>query len=176
MPKIKNPIETERFLLLKLEPEDEALYVSIHTDAGLMRSAGGAVEEDKARAAFGRLLRYAELPDLKQHAWVIKRKDELTDSSVGMAAITTHGMDVEMGIMVVKAWQGLKVAQEVLSELAQHAFDAHAAHRVFTRHLAQNLAGAAVMKRLGFELMPDVPDAHRYIGWVKRRPDHPMLV
>lgn len=169
MPKIMDLIETERFLLHRLEYRDEELYVSIHTDAILMENAGGAAEEVSARAAFDRLLKYAELPDLKQHAWLIKQKLEPTGPSIGVTAIAAHGADVEMGIMVVQAWQGLKVAQEVLSNLTEHAFGVHAARRVFTRHLAQNMAGAGVMKRLGFELMPDVPDAHRCIGWVKQR-------
>lgn len=171
MPKIKDLIETERFLLRRIEPEDEALYVVIHTDAGIMRNAGGAVEESIARAAFDRLLKYAELPDLKQHAWVISSRVEPPSQSIGVAAMTAHGADVELGIMVLEAWQSLKVAQEVLAELTRHAFGAHGARRVFARHLAENLAGAGVMKRLGFELMPDVPGSEKYVGWVMRWQD-----
>lgn len=175
MPKIKDLIETERFLLRRIEPEDEALYVAIHTDAGIMRNAGGAVEESIARAAFDRLLKYAELPDLKQHAWVISSRVEPPNQSIGVAAMTAHGADVELGIMVLEAWQSLKVAQEVLAELTRHAFGAHDAQRVFARHLADNLAGAGVMKRLSFELMPDVPGSDKYVGWVMRRQDSSAL-
>lgn len=172
MPKIKDLIETQRFLLRRLQRDDQALYVSIHTDARLMRNAGGASEEAGAEAAFDRLLKYGELPDLKQHAWVIKIRDDPPGQSIGVAAMAAHGADVEMGIMVLETWQGLKVAQEVLSELTRHAFDVHGANRVFTRHLAHNLAGAGVMKRIGFEPMPDVPNSDEYVGWMMRRLDY----
>lgn len=98
MPKIMDLIETERFLLHRLEHEDEALYVSIHTDAALMQNAGGAAEEASARAAFDRLLKYAELPDLKQHAWVIKQKSDPTGSSIGVTAIIRS---VVMALLVI---------------------------------------------------------------------------
>jgi RimJ/RimL family protein N-acetyltransferase len=169
MPKITCVLDTERFSLTRLGKEDEALYVSIHTDAKLMRSAGGAVEAAVAQAAFARLLKYAELPALKQHAWVVKEKSDLKVAPIAVAAITAHGDDVEIGIMVLAAWQGMKVAQEVIAELTEHAFEVHGARRVFTRHLAENLAGAGVMRRLGFESMPDVPDSDKYIGWVTGR-------
>ncbi|PZQ28731.1 MAG: hypothetical protein DI562_10280 [Stenotrophomonas acidaminiphila] len=171
MPKIKDLIETQRFLLRRIEPEDEALYVAIHTDAGLMRNAGGAVEEASARAAFARLLKYVDLPDLKQHAWVINDKADPFGNPIGVTAIVTHAADVEIGAMILESWQGLKVAQEIVPELTQYAFDVHAAQRVFTRHLPENLAGAGVMRRLGFELMQDVPEPQKYVGWVMGRSD-----
>jgi len=171
MPKIKDLIETERFLLCRVEPEDEALYVAIHTDAGIMRNAGGVVEEAVARSAFARLLKYVDMPDLRQHAWVIKNKTDPSGHPIGVTAIVTHAADVEIGIMILEPWQGLKIAQEIVSALTTHAFDVHAAQRVFTRHLAENSAGAGVMKRLGFELMQDVPESHKYVGWVRGRSD-----
>ena len=71
----------------------------------------------------------------------------------------------EIGVMVIDAWQGRKVAQETIGFLSGYLFDHSGWRRTFSRHVRANDAGAGVMRRLGFREMQEVPGGSAFRGW-----------
>lgn len=159
-------LETARFVLRPLAEADEALYVSIYTDAALMRFVGAPMAADEAARAFRAFLRSNRQADLRRACcWVIERGGAGVPDTVGLLALIPHEGRAEIGVMVVAGWQGSKVAQETIGFLSGHLFRHGIWPAAFSRHVRANEAGAGVMRRLGFRDMDDVPGGAEFRGW-----------
>ena len=158
-------LETGRFHLRPLLEKDQALYVSIYTNEALMRFVGEPMTPGDAVRAFSAFLRSNRHGDLRRACcWVIEH-DGPAREAVGLLALIPHSNAAEIGVMVLQAWQGRKVAQDVIGFLSGHVFQDESWTRTFSRHLRENEAGAGVMRRLGFREMEDVPGGARFRGW-----------
>lgn len=158
-------LETERFVLRPLLQADEALYVSIYTDAALMRFVGEPMTPDDAARAFEAFLRSNQKADLRRACcWVIEH-GAAARGEVGLLALIPHEDRAEIGVMVVADWQGSKVAQETIGFLSGHLFRHGIWPAAFSRHVRENEAGAGVMRRLGFREMDHVPGGTGFRGW-----------
>jgi RimJ/RimL family protein N-acetyltransferase len=162
-------LETRRFHLRPLAEQDEALYVSIYTNEALMRFVGEPMAHEDAVRAFNAFLHSNQRGDLRRACcWVIGHGAGAQET-VGLLALIPHPDAAEIGVMVVEAWQGRKVAQEVIGFLSGHVFQYGGWLRTFSRHVRENEAGAGVMRRLGFREMELVPGGARFRGWEMAR-------
>jgi RimJ/RimL family protein N-acetyltransferase len=144
------------------------LYISVYTDAALMRFVGEPMTDDQAARAFAGFLRSNSAGDLTRACcWVIESANgaRAGEGAVGLLALMPHEGRAEIGVMVRASWQGCKVAQETIGFLSGHLFAHGVWSSTFSRHVRENEAGAGVMRRLGFREMTEVPGGARFRGW-----------
>lgn len=156
---------TSRFRLRPLERRDQAFYASIYTDEALMRFVGEPMTQAAAEDAFRAFLQSNRRGDLHRACCWVVEDGAAGPTPIGLLALIPHAAAAEIGVMVVDAWQGRKVAQETIGFLSGYLFDHSGWTRTFSRHVRANDAGAGVMRRLGFREMQEVPGGSAFRGW-----------
>lgn len=160
-------LETERLHLRPLDERDEALYCRIYTDAELMRHVGEPLTREAALAGFGKVCRFNLDAEFRYRCWIMVPREGGSDA--GLVALMGSQERAEFGMMVLADWQSRGLAQEVVPRLVDFAFDEYGVAETFTRHLAANRAGAAVMRKLGFEPAELGADDAGWCGWSRSR-------
>ena len=143
---------TPRLLLRPIDAADEALYVHLYTDPGVMRHIAAPLSADAAQRGFRAACRLAALPAPLTRLWIVSECG--MPGRLGVLALLQHKDDpdgAEPGVMLTAAAQGVGVASEALAGLAEHAFATLQLQRLSTRHAAGNVAVARMMVKLGYQ-------------------------
>lgn len=151
-----------RVHLRLLDASDEALYVSIYTDAALMKLVGAPMDEAQAAQAFARTCRFNREPALRFRSWVITMQPE--GEVAGLLGLRREGDVVEIGAMILPAWQGRGVSGHAFPLGIDAAFGEPAVARMMIRYRRENVLAEGLMYKLGFTR---VSDCHPDDGMVR---------
>jgi RimJ/RimL family protein N-acetyltransferase len=131
-----------------------------------MRYVGEPLTRRAAVTGFGKACRFNSNVGFQYRSWIMVERGGGGD--VGLAALMGSRKRAEFGVMILAEWQGRGVAQEVVPQLVDYAFEKCEVEEVFTRHLPGNRAGAAVMHKLRFEPTQEDNGAD-WLGWRQDR-------
>jgi [ribosomal protein S5]-alanine N-acetyltransferase len=160
-------LETERLDLRPIDERDKELYCRIYMDAELMRYVGAPLTRKAALVGFGKVCRFNQDAEFRYRCWIMVERE--SSDEVGLVALMGSGNRAEFGVMILPSWQGRGVAPEVVPRLVDYAFEECDVEEAFTRHQLGNRAGAAVMQKLGFELVDVEANKADWRSWRKSR-------
>lgn len=155
-------LESPRVHLRLLDERDEALYVGIYTDAALMAQVGAPMDEEQAIQAFARTCRLNREQGLRFRSWVITVKP--TGHVAGLLGLRRAGDVVEIGGMMLPAWQGKGVSGHAFPLGIAVAFSFPDVARMMIRYRPDNVLAEGLMYKLGFTR---VSDRHPEDGMVR---------
>jgi RimJ/RimL family protein N-acetyltransferase len=158
-------ISTTRLEIRPLAEQDLQLYLDLYTNAATMAYIGDVLCPDKARSSFqAALLLNANTPFKRLFLTVVQQ-----EQAVGLCAINqwdSKTAQVELGIMLLKPWQGRGYAAEAFSALIQRVQQQFAQAAILVDVNPQNQASLKLMLKVGF--LPDPQHARTF--WIKPLP------
>jgi RimJ/RimL family protein N-acetyltransferase len=158
-------LATRRLRLRPLEASDEALYVSLFTDAGTLEKVGSAQTESAARAGFRATLRR----DPAHWPWWVLEIAGTEDSAGFMGLEFKPGGRAEIGAIFAPEFHGMGLAKESAAAVVEYAFGFPGTRLVECTHAPSHPAVEGVMRALGFlEAAPGPPPHPR--RWELQRP------
>ena len=172
-------LETERLSLSPWAEKDRAAIIALYADPRATRDFGRTLSAQESGATFDRY--FAAFEEYGFTRWKLTLKDGTFIGTTGVMRVIDHqalGTHDEIGWRLLPEFWGKGYATEAAREA-----QADAQHRCKLRGLItytspNNLASAAVMKRLGYIRTPDRDFSARYPtvvgewhGYVWRVPD-----
>jgi RimJ/RimL family protein N-acetyltransferase len=156
-------IQTPRVLIRPLAAEDEQLYLDLYTNAETMAFVGEPLSPEKAIHSFQIAMRLnAKRPFQRLFLVIIVQQH-----AAGLCAINgwqSETAEVEVGIMLLRQWQGKGYAAEALGALIQRVQQQLQGAVVKGDLDPDNKAAARLVLQTGFQ--PDPKDLRTY--WVRR--------
>lgn len=151
---------------------DWPLYRTLYTDPEILDRVGPALSLDQARRQFDRLRRDGESPRPRYPLWTIR--PAAAPAPVGLIGLAIADEQAELGVLLLRSARNAGIASAAIRLLVGHAFTAFALRRLHTSHHADHGAAAGLMRRVGFQPLPDagsdaVSDAETSDGIEKRR-------
>lgn len=165
--------DTPGLQIRPLHGDDEALYVSLYSDAEVMRHVGAPLVPVQAAAAFQRVLGgMLQVPPAALY-WTLRPHG--AREAVGMMALLPDAGRAwaELGLVLRPDAQGRGHASEAIAALQDQLSRRHAPHRLWTRHVAANAAATGLMRRMRFRPEPG-PDG--WLHWSSVRDDWPVAL
>jgi RimJ/RimL family protein N-acetyltransferase len=149
---MKHAFDTARLTVRPLDGRDGALYCRLYTDPDVMRLIGPPMAADAAARSFVTALRLNGQGAWPQR-WALV--DLASSADIGLLGLVPHPdapAAVEVGVMLLPAWQGRGIASEVIAAAAEGLFalDAPAIAGLWTRHEGTNGLAIGLMRKLGF--------------------------
>jgi len=143
---------TERLLIRPIAEPDKALYLSLYTDAKIMRNIGEPLKVDAAEKAFVSTLKAMEKPEPKVLTWAIV--DKTTNEAIGLEALnlSTKKKVAEIGIMLSSHANGKLFPEEAMGALMEYAFTQLNIDCINAFYSKKNLATERFVNKLGFFL------------------------
>lgn len=159
--------ETPRVHARLIDARDRALYRALYTDPRIMTHIGPALDTAAADAVFEKACGYNRESPMRARYW--RLADRASDEAIGMQSIVRSGTEpgvVELGLMLLPAWQGRRLGVEITDALLEGLFgdrwsvDAMAA-------TARHAPGNARVGRLGASLRfePEAQDDAALHEW-----------
>lgn len=141
-------LETDRCILLDLEPTDYEDIKKLYIDERVRKYLGGTVDEEGFRLKFSGM--YNTGPDSLY--WVIKQKQE--NQFIGLISLDIHhdGISKEVSYQILPLWWGCGYATEVVSKIVDYAFKELGLSRVVAETQSANIASCRLLERIGMEL------------------------
>lgn len=138
-------IETEKYLLRKLEPEDTSALFGTFSSEKECRFLSRPHFESEAELRF-----WLTDPEWNGRSWIAI--DKADDAIVGrfVAVPTSDNQVTELGYVTLSDHQAKGVASACTAALISHLFERENNRRVFAEIDSKNLASIALAKRLGF--------------------------
>ncbi|MFR9673662.1 GNAT family N-acetyltransferase [Streptomyces sp. TR06-5] len=149
-------LRTERLLLEPYAPADEEDFVALFQDPRVSRWMGdGPQSEEDDRALFGRIFS-AVYPARRFAVWVVRHRGR----PVGHAEVKRT--DAADGHEIVYALRpdcwGRGMGTELAGELVAYGFGALGLPALHATVAAENAASLALLERLGFRHVRDIPE------------------
>ncbi|MBU2923947.1 GNAT family N-acetyltransferase [Colwellia sp. 4_MG-2023] len=140
---------TKRLLIRPLEETDKAFYISLYSDAKIMRNIGPPLTSIEATEAFTNTLTVMQKKKPKVMVWVII--DLKSNNLIGLQALYNKTPNItEIGIMLATQFNGMLFPEEAIGSLIEYGFN-HLNLQQINAHFAKaNLATARVAKKTGF--------------------------
>jgi RimJ/RimL family protein N-acetyltransferase len=168
---------TERLLIRPLAEQDKAMYISLYTDAKIMRNIGEPLSVEAAEKAFTRTIKAMQKPKPKTMTWAIVML--AGKKSIGIQALSwqrptfideqiiPNNNQADIGIMLTSEFQGQCIPAESLSILITYAFNQLGLDKITAYHSNENLKSQRVFDKLGFifdaKIQPrNTNDCYRY--------------
>lgn len=157
--------KTERLLIRPLAIEDKALFISLYTDAKVMRHISAPLTPEKVEKAFFRTLAIMKDVNPRTFTWAIVKQADNT--SIGIQALTNlpclskksyanktdeQCNTTEIGIMLLRSANGKQFPEEAMGGLIDYAFKDLRLNKINARFSKTNLATLRFTKKLGFIL------------------------
>ncbi len=152
---------TERLLIRPIQAQDQALYISLYTDAKIMQHIGAPLSLQAAEKAFNSTLnvmnkvissaanKAKSKKKPKTMTWVMVTLDN--QQSIGIQALHWQGDDcAEIGIMLLNQTKGKGLATEAMSTLIKYGFEYYGLNTINIRYFKENFAMTAIAKKMGF--------------------------
>jgi len=141
---------TERLLIRPLAEQDKTLYLSLYTDAKVMRHIGEPLSVAAAEKAFSATLKAMTKAEPKVLTWAIVEKD--TATLIGLQALTFSNSDniAEIGIMLTPAANGRLFPEEAMGALMEYGFTHMQLTSINAIYSHKNLATERFVNKLGF--------------------------
>lgn len=140
---------TERLLIRPLAEQDKELYLSLYTDAKIMRHIGTPFTVEVAEQAFSKTIRAMNKPNPTMMTWAIITLDK--NEVIGLEALNFQSPDcAEIGVMLLRRSNGRLLPEEAINGLLEYGFNHLLLQQVNARYASKNLATARVAKKTGF--------------------------
>tara|TARA_R110001583_G_scaffold189694_1_gene353402 strand:- start:662 stop:1198 length:537 start_codon:yes stop_codon:yes gene_type:complete len=140
---------TERLLIRPLSEQDKALYISLYTDAKIMRNIGEPLSIPAAEKAFARVIKAMSQKQPKVITWAIITLD--SHEIIGLQALNWQSPDIaEIGIMLLRHSNGRLLPEEAIGSIIEYGFNHLALQQINACFAKKNLATARVAKKTGF--------------------------
>lgn len=153
-------------LALRLEalrPTDQELFRRLYTDPASMRYIAPVYTPSAADSEFRAALSLpAQPPGVGRHRRVIRTEPDL---AIGLLAIDAHRDPIELGVMLLPAWQGRGIARRIVAAALIELAESAAARVVQVQYRPDNRAMAALARALAF----DSPEFDPVSGRVRQR-------
>lgn len=147
-------VSTERLLIRPLAEHDKALYLSLYTDAKVMRNIGEPLPIELAEKAFCNTLKAMKKLQCKVLTWAIVNK--LNDQVIGIQVLNfndkKNGKSAEVGIMLSTKMQNSGIGKEAISALLQYSFSKLSLDIITVLYSKENIASDKLFSRLNFIL------------------------
>jgi RimJ/RimL family protein N-acetyltransferase len=127
---------------------DRRWYARLYTDALTMTWIAAPLTPEQARRSAETAITGAA----GMRYWVIESGRDR--QRAGLVGWQERGSELELGVILLPAWQRRGLAGASLQALCAHARHRHGVPRVTLRHAKGHHAMAAVARRLGFQLDP----------------------
>jgi len=158
---------TERLLIRPLAEQDEAMYISLYTDAKVMRNIGKALSHQEAEKAFARTIKAMKREKPSVMSWSIVTLEG--NKSVGIQGLNWQTSDnADIGIMLSRTSNGRLLPEEAMGALMEYAFNYLSVNKINAFYANKNLATSRFVKKLGFiydtEQQPEnTNDCYQYV-------------
>ena len=149
---------TDRLLIRPLTEQDKAIYISLYTDAKIMRNIGEPLSIEAAENAFERILKTMKKKQPKVITWAIVTLSN--NECIGIQAlnwqkkatgiVNTDSTIAEIGIMLLRNSNGKLLPEEAIGSLIEYGFHTLALQQINACFAKKNLATARVAKKTGF--------------------------
>lgn len=140
--------ETVDYCVRPLTEQDRGLFVSIHTDADVMRHVGPAMAPAGAEAVFMRALSLTRDRDRPGAYWVVRARNG--DRAVGLLGLVPEGSVGRVGALLLKEWQGRGVAAQVIPELGRQVARNSGLERLCIEYRQCHSQAPGLMRKLGY--------------------------
>ena len=151
---------TERLLIRPLAEQEKAIYISLYTDAKIMRNIGEPLSVEAAKNAFDRVLKAMTKKQQKVITWAIVTLDN--NECIGLQALNWQSSALagltetaEIGIMLLRNSNGKLLPEEAMGALMEYAFSHLAINTIHATYAKSNLATKRFVKKLGFTFKLD---------------------
>lgn len=140
---------TERLLIRPLAEQDKALYISLYTDAKVMRNIGEPLTDIAAEKAFSSTITAMQKSQPKVMTWAIVNQEN--DQCIGLQALNWQTPEIaEIGIMLLRNSNGRLLPEEAVGSIIEYSFNHLALQQINACFAKKNLATARVAKKTGF--------------------------
>jgi len=145
----KHCFTTERLLIRPLAEQDKDLYISLYTDAKIMRNIGEPLSIEAAEKAFSKTLIAMEKEKPQVMTWAITTLE--SNECIGLQALNWQSPEVaEIGIMLLRNSNGRLLPEEAIGSIIEYGFNHLALQQINACFAKKNLATARVSKKTGF--------------------------
>jgi len=167
---VAGDLYTPRLHLRPLAPSDEDLYCRLYTDHHVMRHVAPPLALGAAARAFVSVLRQQAIEPPRSRHWILVSR-ECGDALGLMAWLPDPGDpgSAEVGVLLAAGAQGRGHATEAIAALADSVFAGSAQRRLWTRHARDNGLAVGLMRKLGFESVPEASDGSAPVRWQLER-------
>jgi len=152
---------TERLFIRPLVEQDRALFISLYTDAKIMRNISEPLSDEKADKAFNSSLSMMEKSQPKIMTWAIVSMAE--NRAIGIQGLTlkqaaklNNKKNADIGIMLDAKANGKLYPEEAMGALMEYGFTKLKLTRINAHYASKNLATKRFVNKLGFTL-PTTP-------------------
>lgn len=140
---------TERLLIRPLAEQDKELYLSLYTNAKIMRHIGTPFTVEVAEQAFSKTIRAMNKPNPTVMTWAIVSLT--TEKTIGIQALNRQSKDsAEIGIMLLRVSNGKLIPEEAMGSLMEYGFNQLNLQSIIAHYAKVNLATKRFVKKLGF--------------------------
>ncbi len=152
---------TERLLIRPIQAQDQALYISLYTDAKIMRHISAPLSLQAAEKAFNSTLNVMNKvissavnkaesnKKAKVMTWVIVTLDN--QQSIGIQALHWQTDNcAEIGIMLLRQSNGRLLPEEAIGSVLEYGLHHLHLKQIKACYAKKNLATARVAKKAGF--------------------------
>jgi RimJ/RimL family protein N-acetyltransferase len=158
---------TKRLLIRPLVNEDKALYLSLYTDAKIMRNIGQPLTVVAAERAFFNTLNTLNRPFPKTLTWAIIDKEN--NKRIGIQAlhrIDNNSQNAEIGIILSTLANGKSFPEEAMGALMEYAFTQLCINCINACYSKKNLATRRFLNKLNFKpnKLNDSNNHHEYFN------------
>ncbi len=158
---------TKRLLIRPLVNEDKALYLSLYTDAKIMRNIGQPLTVVAAERAFFNTLNALNKPFPITLTWAIIDKEN--NKRIGIQAlhrIDNNSQSAEIGIILSTLANGKSFPEEAMGALMEYAFTQLCINCINAYYSKKNLATRRFLNKLNFKpkKLNDSNNHHEYFN------------
>lgn len=140
---------TERLLIRPLAEQDKAMYISLYTDAKVMRNISEPLSITAAEKAFNSTIKAMNKAQPKVMTWTIVTLEN--NENIGLQALNWQSPEIaEIGIMLLRISNGRLLPEEAIGSLIEYGFNHLALQQINACFAKKNLATARVAKKTGF--------------------------
>jgi len=140
---------TERLLVRPLAEQDKDLYISLYTDAKIMRHIGEPLSVEAAEKAFNSTIKAMRKSKPKVMTWAVVSLDN--NEFLGLQGLNWQTPDIaEIGIMLLRHTNGKLVPEEAIGSIIEYGFNHLSLQQINACFAKKNLATARVAKKTGF--------------------------
>lgn len=147
--------ETPRVRARLVDARDRALYRALYADPAVMAHIGPVLDAAAADAVFGKACAYNQESPMRARYWCLM--DRASDAAIGMQSILCPAAEpgvVELGLMLLPAWQGRRLGHEITDAVLEALFEARWGVRavaVTARHAPTNARVGRLGRSLDFD-------------------------
>lgn len=149
-------LRTERLTVSPYTPADEDQFVALFQDERVSRWMGeGLSPEAEDRALFQRI--FAVYAENRFDVWAVRHEGHLIGHAELKPTEVSGGHEI-IYALAPAAW-GKGIGTELAGALVGYGFDSHGLDAIHATVVAANTASLAVLARLGFQRIKELPEA-----------------